>query len=65
MNKLIENMATAAAVLGVAVTAGSGLARLLGMYHLGSFPTITVFNGGMGLMLIGIVGKLHALKSAT
>ena len=63
MNKLINNMATAIAVLGVAVTIASGLARVLGMYHLGSFQTITLFNGGMGLMLIGIVGKLHTLKN--
>jgi hypothetical protein len=64
MNKLIDNIATAAAVLGVTLTIGSGLARLLGMFHLGGFQTMTVFNGGMGLMLIGIVGKLHSLKHA-
>ena len=63
MNKLIENIATAVALLGVALTAGSGLARVLGMFYFGSFQTITVFNGGMGLMLIGIVGKLLTLKN--
>ena len=62
MNKLIETIATIAAVLGVALTVGSGLARVLGMYYLGDFQTMTVFNGGTGLMLIGIVGKLHVLK---
>lgn len=62
MNKLIENISTIVAFLGVALTIGSGLARLFGMYHLGGFQTMTVFNGGMGLMLIGIVGKLHALQ---
>ena len=51
-------------MLGVALTIGAGLARLLGMYNLGEFQTMTVFNGGMGLMLIGIVGKLHVLKRA-
>ncbi|TCV81049.1 hypothetical protein [Sulfurirhabdus autotrophica] len=62
MSKLIENIATTVAFLGVALTIGSGLARLFGMYHLGGLQTMTVFNGGMGLMLIGIVGKLHTLK---
>lgn len=62
MNKLIGNLATAAAILGVALTIGAGLARLLGAYHLGGFQSMTVFNGGMGLMLIGIVGQLHVLK---
>jgi hypothetical protein len=65
MNKLIKNIATVVAVLGVALTAGSGLARLLGMFHVGSYQTITVFNGGMGLMLIGIVGILLTIKSVT
>ena len=62
MIKLIENIANAAALLGIALTVGSGLARLLGMYYVGSLQTMTVFTGGMGLMLIGIVGKLHTLK---
>lgn len=64
MNKQIENAAIAIAMLGVALTIGSGLARLLGMFHLGSFQVITIFNGGMGLMLIGIVGMLYTLKRA-
>lgn len=62
MNKLIDHIANAAALLGIILTAGSGLARLLGMFHVGGFQTITIFNGGMGLMLIGIVGQLHSLK---
>lgn len=62
MNKLIENLATATALLGVVLAIGSGLARLLGMYYMGDFQTMTTFTGGMGLMLIGIVGKLHTLK---
>lgn len=64
MNKLIENTATVAAVLGVVLTLVSGITRLLGNYYLGSFAAMTLFNGGMGLMLIGIVGQLHTLKRA-
>jgi len=64
MNKLIGNIATAAAVLGVALAIVSGLARLLGYFYLGNFAAMTVFNGGMGLMLIGIVGQLYTLKRA-
>jgi hypothetical protein len=64
MKKLIENMAALAAALGVILTIGSGLARLLGMFYIGGFQTMTIFSGGMGLMLIGIVGKLYELKRA-
>lgn len=62
MKKMIENMAALAAALGVILTIGSGLARLLGMFYIGGFQTMTIFSGGMGLMLIGIVGKLYELK---
>ena len=62
MNKLIENLATATAALGVILTIGAGLARLLSMYYVAGFQTMTIFTGGMGLMLIGIVGKLQTLK---
>ncbi len=62
MNKLIENIANAAAVLGVILIVGAGLTRVLGQYYLGSIQVMTVYNGGMGLALIGILGKLHLLK---
>jgi hypothetical protein len=64
MNKLVDYIATASAILGVTLTIGSGLARMLGMFYLGNFQIMTVFNGGMGLMLIGIVGRLYTLKRA-
>lgn len=62
MNKLIENLAIATAALGVVLTIGAGLARLMSMYYVAGFQTMTIFTGGMGLMLIGIVGKLQTLK---
>ena len=64
MNKLIDNIATGAGLVGVILTIGSGVARLVGMYYLGGFESLTVFTGGMGLMLIGIVGKLHTQNRA-
>jgi hypothetical protein len=62
MNKLIEYIANAAAVLGVALIIVAGLTRVLGLFYLGNIQVMTVYSGGMGLTLIGIVGKLHGLK---
>lgn len=64
MKNLIKNSAAAIAALGVVLTVVSGLARLMGIYYFGHFQAMTVFTGGMGLMLIGIVGQLHVLTQA-
>ena len=59
MNKHIDTISTGAGLLGICLMISSGLARLVGMYYLGGFESMTLFTGGMGLMLIGIFGKLH------
>lgn len=52
---------TAAGALGVLICAASGVARVTGHYHLGGFEAMTLFNGGVGLMVAGCLFKLHAL----
>jgi len=65
MNNFIELISTYTALLGVALLVGSGLARIMGMYHIGSFEAEAVFSGGMGMLLISIVGRLHLMKKAS
>jgi len=65
MSKLIENGSAVIAMTGVALTVVSGLSRLLGIYYLANIQVMTVFSAGMGLMLIGIVGKLFACKQTS
>jgi hypothetical protein len=55
---LLGNIAGA---LGVLICAISGIARVSGTYHLGGFEAMTLFNGGVGLMVMGCLFKLHAL----
>lgn len=53
----------AAALLGIALCAVSGLARLAGSYVLGGMELGTLFQGGIGLMLLACLAKLHLLTS--
>ncbi|MBI5751613.1 MAG: hypothetical protein HZA59_05645 [Hydrogenophilales bacterium] len=64
MNKLIANGGCAVGVLGVLLTVASGVWRITGHYHLAGFETMTLFVGGMGLMLIGCFAKLHLLSTS-
>jgi len=61
MNKMIESLGNMAAIAGVVLCAVAGVARVASVYHLGGYQSMTLFTGGMGLMLMGALGKLHAL----
>lgn len=63
MNKLIANVGCAIGAAGVLVTVAAGLWRVTGHYYLAGFETMTLFVGGMGLILIGCFAKLHVLTS--
>ena len=62
MKNLISLLGNAAGALGVLVCAVSGIARVAGSYHLGGFEAMTLFNGGVGLMVAGCLFKLHAIE---
>ena len=64
MNKLIANGGYAIGLLGVLLTIAAGVWRITGHFHLAGFETMTLFVGGMGLMLIGCFAKLHVLSAA-
>jgi len=59
MNKLIANGGFAVGALGVLLTAAAGIWRITGHYHLAGFESMTLFVGGMGLILIGCFTKLY------
>lgn len=62
MDKIIAQGGNIVGLAGVLLTAVAGVARVMGHYHLGGFESMTLFVGGMGLMLIGCVGMLHGLS---
>jgi len=60
MNKLIATAGLGVGVLGVILTAISGIWRVTGHYHLAGFEAMTLFVGGMGLMLMACLAKLYS-----
>ncbi len=58
---LIGAVGSAAAALGVALCVVSGLARIAGQYYLLGYTSMTIFTGGMGLMLAACLAKLHLM----
>ena len=64
MTKLVQLVGDAAAVLGVLVCAGAGLARVARIWNFGGIQIPTLFQLGMALMIVGCLAKLHLLASA-
>lgn len=62
MNKTIGALGNTAGLLGLLICAVSGVARITGQYHLAGFEAMTLFNGGVGLMVAASLFKLHALE---
>ena len=60
MNKLVAMAGLGAGVLGVILTVVSGIWRVTGHYHLAGFEVMTLFVGGMGLMLIACFAELYS-----
>ncbi len=65
MKHLLETGGNGAALLGVLVCLVAGGARVAGGYYLMGFELMTLFIGGMGLMLGACLAKLHLLVMAT
>ena len=67
MRKLLEATANIAGVLGTVICLVAGLARVSGQFHLAGFEAMTLFTGGMAIMVFGILLKLevalHALAN--
>ena len=63
MEKLITLVGKVVGLAGIILTATAGVARVAGHYHLAGFEVMTLFVGGMGLMLIACLAKLHSLTN--
>lgn len=61
--RILEMLGNLAAFIGALLCAGSGGARLAGFYHLAGFEVMSLFTGGMALLLFSAVIKLDILAS--
>ena len=62
---LLESGGNGAALFGLLLCLLAGGARVAGVYYLMGFELMTLFTGGMGLMLAACLAKLHLLVMAT
>lgn len=64
MNKdFLRTLANIVATIGVVICAVSGMARLLGNYHVFGYEAMTLFTGGISLMVFSTLIKLHLIES--
>jgi type IV secretory pathway VirB2 component (pilin) len=61
MEKIIETLGNVVAVAGVLICVVAGVLRVTGNFYLLGYETMTLFVGGMGLMLMGCLAKLQKL----
>ena len=63
MNKnFLGTIANIVATIGVVVCALSGLTRLMGSYHVLGYEAMTLFTGGISLMVFSMLVKLHIIE---
>jgi hypothetical protein len=64
MKQAVAHLGNVAAVLGMLLCLVAGLARVAGMFYVVGFEAMTLYTGGMGLMLAACLVKLHLLGGA-
>lgn len=59
MKSLLEWIGDVAGVIGIILCLVSGGARVLGRYYLFEYEIMTLFVGGIGLMVFACLAKIH------
>ena len=62
MGKIVGAVGNVAAIVGILLAFGAGLARVLGMYLVSGYTTMTLFQVGTGLMVLACLCKLEAMQ---
>ena len=62
MGKILGLVGNVSAVAGILLAFGAGLARVLGMYLVSGYTTMTLFQVGTGLMVLACLCKLEAMQ---
>lgn len=63
MQRLIQTGGNIAAILGIAICLITGLMRLSGQAVVFGFEAITLFIGGIALMVMACLAKLHIQRT--
>ena len=63
MNKMIAYFGNGVGLAGVVLTIAAGIGRATGHYYFAGFEILTLFSGGVGLMVMACLAKLQLLAS--
>jgi len=63
VGKLIEVAGNIVGVIGLLVCLVSGGTRVMGQFYLLGYEAMTLFVGGIGLMVAACLAKLHLLAT--
>jgi hypothetical protein len=63
MGDVIRLVGNVSAIVGILLALGAGIARVLGMYLILGYTTMTLFQVGTGLMVLACLCKLEALQN--
>ena len=63
MGKIVGLVGNVAAIMGILLAFGAGLARVLGLYLVSGYTTMTLFQVGTGLMVLACLCKLETMQS--
>ena len=62
MGKLLGVVGNVSAIVGILLAFGAGLARVLGLYLVSGYTTMTLFQVGTGLMVLACLCKLETMQ---
>jgi hypothetical protein len=62
MEKMLGLLGNVSALIGILLAFGSGVARILGLYLVSGYTTMTLFQVGTGLMVLACLCKLEAIR---
>lgn len=63
MNKVIDIIGNVVGVSGILVCLLAGVARISGSFYVIGFEAVTLFIGGISLMVAACLAKLHLLQT--
>lgn len=62
MEKMMGVVGNVSAIVGILLAFGAGLARVLGLYLVSGYTTMTLFQVGTGLMVLACLCKLETMQ---
>ena len=63
MGKMVGVVGNVSAIMGILLAVGAGLARVLGLYLVSGYTTMTLFQVGTGLMVLACLCKLETMQN--